>query len=114
MSAIPTGADLIAAERRRQIEVEGWTSKHDREHGATRLSQAADCYAGYVTRWPWEPAAFKPKGPLRNLIRAGALYQAAADACDPQDDRTETLFELRNETAARVDVLLAEVAEVLA
>ena len=32
MRAPTTGAELIAAERRRQIEDEGWTPEHDVEH----------------------------------------------------------------------------------
>jgi hypothetical protein len=40
----PTGAELIAAERRRHREVEGWTPSHDSEHDAGELVAAADCY----------------------------------------------------------------------
>ena len=36
-----SGADLIAAERRRQIEAEGWTPEHDAEHGGESLAIAA-------------------------------------------------------------------------
>lgn len=40
-----TVIDEIAAERRRQIEVEGWTPEHDDEHTAEQLARAAACYA---------------------------------------------------------------------
>lgn len=40
-----SGAELIVAERRRQIEVEGWTAEHDDEHAADELVWAAICYA---------------------------------------------------------------------
>lgn len=41
-----TGVDLIAAERKRQIEKEGWTLQHDRdEHTGGELALAACCYA---------------------------------------------------------------------
>ncbi len=40
-----TGAELIAAERRRQVEQEGWTPEHDDEHGDGSLALAAVCYA---------------------------------------------------------------------
>lgn len=40
-----TGAELIAAERRRQIEQEGWTPDHDDEHEDGSLALAAVCYA---------------------------------------------------------------------
>ena len=41
MSAI----EDIAAERRRQIEVEGWSSEHDDDHPNGALGRAAACYA---------------------------------------------------------------------
>lgn len=37
--------DDIAAERRRQIEVEGWTPEHDDGHDADQLALAAAAYA---------------------------------------------------------------------
>lgn len=77
---------LIDAERRRQIEEEGYSLEHDRGHGETPLLRAARSYATHPgdepwvrTSWPWDPEAFKPRDHLSNLIRAGALYQAAAD-----------------------------------
>lgn len=39
------GIELIAAERQRQIEVEGWTAEHDDEHGDQDMARAAACYA---------------------------------------------------------------------
>jgi len=109
-----TGAALIAAERRRQIEVEGWTMEHDRKHGPGAIEQAAHCYAGYASQWPWERAGFKPKGPLHNLVVAGALYQAALDITDPEAYHASVVAQLRDTTAARIDAMLAEAAEVLA
>lgn len=42
----------IAAERRRQIEREGWTAEHDDEHVDGSLAAAAACYAlPKVTNW---------------------------------------------------------------
>jgi hypothetical protein len=43
-----TGIERIAAERRRQIEVEGWTPEHDRQHVDGELAMAACCYAAPV------------------------------------------------------------------
>ena len=40
-----TGIELIADERQRQIEVEGWTPEHDDEHNDQSLQRAANCYA---------------------------------------------------------------------
>lgn len=40
-----TGIELIAEERQRQIDVEGWTKEHDVTHAIGELSMAAACYA---------------------------------------------------------------------
>ena len=40
-----TGIELIAAERNRQIEEEGWTEEHDDTHDDGELAMAAACYA---------------------------------------------------------------------
>jgi hypothetical protein len=91
-----TGVELIAAERHRQIEVEGWTPAHDDEHGRGQLSCAGACYARlasnqetYQTRaipdprpltWPWSAKWWKPSAdPIRNLVKAGALIAAEID-----------------------------------
>lgn len=83
------GSDLIAAERERQIAVEGWTPEHDDEHADGELAEAAICYLlrrndpnNFVPPqwWPWEPSAWKQSDdPLRNLIKAGALVAAEID-----------------------------------
>ena len=83
----------IAAERRRQIEAEGWSPAHDDQH-AGAMAMAGACYAilgaGFgntaadIARqlWPWDAAAYKPKDPRRNLVRAGALLVAELDRLD--------------------------------
>jgi hypothetical protein len=43
--SMKTGIELIAEERKRQIEVEGWTAEHDDEHTDGELALAAVCYA---------------------------------------------------------------------
>lgn len=40
-----SGAELIAAERQRQVEKEGWTPSHDDEHVHGELATVATCYA---------------------------------------------------------------------
>lgn len=40
-----TGVERIAGERRRQIEVEGWTAAEDDEHDSGSLAQAGAAYA---------------------------------------------------------------------
>lgn len=80
------GMKLIREERRRQIDVEGFTSQHDAEfrdhvlHNAARsYEEAKDANAPIPKDWPWAAKWWKPKDRLRNLVRAGALYQAAQD-----------------------------------
>lgn len=40
-----SGTKRIAAERKRQVSKEGWSSEHDDEHGGGELALAAICYA---------------------------------------------------------------------
>lgn len=94
---ITPGADLIAAERRRQVEAEGWTPEHDDEHSGGELVDAAWCYLFHVmsphfgqhsapsTVWPWHPSWWKPSDdPLRTLVKAGALIAAEIDRIQRQ------------------------------
>lgn len=81
---------MIAAERQRQIEQEGWTTGHDDEHAGGDLAMAAAAYAihdangcpfsarGYAL-WPFSGNEWKPQGQIRNLVRAGALIAAEID-----------------------------------
>ncbi len=92
-SPAPSGVALIAQERQRQIEVEGWTPEHDDRHTEDELESAAAAYilgpvVGY-NYWPWvdetgEPVGFKPRGHkpeqrLHDLTIAGALIAAELD-----------------------------------
>lgn len=85
-----TGIELIAEERQRQIDVEGWTPEHDDEHICGEMAQAAACYAhpNIVRRldmvgWPesWSIDYFKPTPDdrIRELVKAGALIAAEID-----------------------------------
>ena len=95
--------DDIAAERRRQIEAEGWTPEHDDEHRAGALATAAACYAApetvfygmsragpayqtfisYEPAWPWADMWWKPSGDRRrDLVKAGALIVAEIERLD--------------------------------
>jgi hypothetical protein len=40
-----SGVERIAAERKRQISAEGWTSEHDDAHEDGAMAMAAACYA---------------------------------------------------------------------
>lgn len=89
----PTGVELIALERQRQIAEEGYTAHHDDEHEYDgQMAQAAACYAlpeslrGYdhfkgVRMWPWDKRYWKPRPDNRvaELIKAGALIAAEID-----------------------------------
>ena len=78
----------VAAERRRQIEAEGWTPEHDDEHANGELALAATCYAAWgegdpmPMRWPWAADWWKPKDERRNLVRAAALLLAEIERLD--------------------------------
>lgn len=110
---------LIAAERRRQIESEGWAPEHDDEHTGSEMIQAASCYvwagrqlsilpsermdlrhavangdngseAWPVPKWPWHLHWWKPgTDPVRALTKAGALIAAEIDRLQRDAARTE-------------------------
>lgn len=77
------GVDLITAERKRQIDAEGWTPEHDDEHVLGALAHAAAVYASdrvdIANVWPWPDEKPKIKDELSNLVRAGALIAAEID-----------------------------------
>lgn len=104
-----TGAELIATERQRQIDVEGYTADHDQQHGWGAFVRAGACYETRSPRtWPWGWETWKPKDDLSNLIRAGALYQAAADSTDSASLRGAALRGV-NRVAGMIDDILAAV-----
>jgi len=111
---VPTGADMITAERSRQITVEGWTAEHDDGHPGQPLIRAAIVYANsaraaprfavaWDALWPWDWKWYKPSAdPIRNLVKAGALIAAEIDrlnrkaigpacTCIIEDDTVHTL-----------------------
>ncbi|MDP0929033.1 hypothetical protein Q0601_17750 [Paracoccus onubensis] len=83
----------VLAERRRQIEAEGWTPEHDDGHENGDLSRAAACYAltaaryphddvAFLRFWPWQGEWWKPTTPRRDLVKAGALILAELERMD--------------------------------
>lgn len=85
------GVAAIAAERRRQVEAEGWTVEHDDTHANGEMAAAAVCYAFTAVRsphyihgiiWPWSGEWWKPGDKRRNLVKAGALIAAEIDRLD--------------------------------
>jgi len=94
---MPTGIELIAEERLRQVSEEGWTPEHDAEHVNGELADAAACYAATPDfrdeleehtdegladlLWPWDASWWKPSPDdrVRELVKAGALIAAEID-----------------------------------
>jgi hypothetical protein len=95
--------DEIAAERRRQIEVEGWTPEHDDYHEDGEMAAAASCYAlppderegilkgkrghlswsnGAPVNWPWDVSWWNPGDRRFELVRAAALIVAEIERLD--------------------------------
>lgn len=108
---ISRGVADVLTERRRQVEVEGYTSEHDDEHnGAGGLVAAAYCYLfgamlvrvrpeladpvsgcghsgwwGYRildSTWPWDRLCWKPGSVRHMLVKAGALIFAEIERLD--------------------------------
>lgn len=86
--------DEIAAERKRQIEDEGWTPNHDDEHNGGELALAGACYALGSTgvrrapeHWPFDPNWWKPQSRRRDLVRAAALIVAEIERLDRVEGR---------------------------
>ncbi|MDP5672402.1 hypothetical protein P3771_29565 [Pseudomonas aeruginosa] len=88
----------VQAERRRQVEAEGWTPEHDDAHSHGEMAQAAGCYAlhaggigtdwpggirnGSALFWPWDEEWWKPKSARENIVRACALGLAEIERLD--------------------------------
>lgn len=105
-------ADDVLAERRRQIEAEGYTAKHDDEHQDGTIAMAAACYAAphriyikadyalgvsFMDPWPagWRSDKRPHEGNMvrsngakgeqyrrRLLVKAGALIIAEIERID--------------------------------
>ncbi len=89
-----TGIEMIAAERKRQIEEEGWSAEHDAKHTDQSLAQVAAYYAiprfreidlAWPRSWAIKWAKKNPYGHvggftrLHELAIAGALIAAEID-----------------------------------
>lgn len=93
---ISHGVELIASERQRQIDSEGWTFAHDdvHKHGLLALGAASYAMPPHYRRlrksdatdemvpdlwpewWPWKPT---PENRIRELVKAGAMIAAEID-----------------------------------
>ncbi|AOX32958.1 hypothetical protein IPC1241_19155 [Pseudomonas aeruginosa] len=86
----------VQAERRRQVEAEGWTPEHDDEHSHGQMARAAACYAlagssapndGTAAllvslAWPWDEQWWKPSTARRDMVKACALALAEIERLD--------------------------------
>lgn len=96
----------VIAERRRQVEVEGWESEHDDQHNGAELALAAGAYCQSAAKptiyarkpgaafsipmcWPtwWDKAWWKPTNPRADLVKAGALIIAEIERIDREEGR---------------------------
>lgn len=94
-SGLSSAVELIAYERRRQVEQGGYTAAHDAGHGPGELLNAGISYAIRAelandphripalpppARWPWAPAEWSPRDDaVENMVRAAALIAAEID-----------------------------------
>lgn len=121
-----SGAERIAAERRRQVEEEGWTAEHDEMHVRGELALAAVCYAApervYVERrtelgavsfidpWPFRPlphARGHTDWDKRKAMRKGN-YPLWPDE-QTQEQRVELLTKAGALIAAEIDRILLDI-----
>lgn len=88
----------VQAERRRQVEVEGFDAGYDNMATRGQIARAASCYAlhaggigtdwpdgirnGSALFWPWDKEWWKPRTARDNLVRAGALVLAEIERLD--------------------------------
>lgn len=122
------GAEMIAQERQRQIQEEGYTPANDDAYKLAELLNGARSYlwAALVltlklsvnlldipSSWPWAREFWKPSDtPERNLVRAGALIAAEIDrqrraalAAAEERPRAEVVYvEVKGEGETRDEV----------
>ncbi|UXC19120.1 hypothetical protein [Comamonas squillarum] len=90
--ALTQAALDVLAERRRQVEAEGWTPERDDQYVHGDMASAAGCYAMFTQAypkgdphhsWPWDKAWWKPsKDARRNRVKACALLLAEIERLD--------------------------------
>ena len=93
--ATSSAAMDVLAERRRQIEVKGWTPEHDDSHNHGELAHAAGVLAladiklflrGAIEYWPWDAPSMEADiigtSCRTRLIKAAALLLAEIERLD--------------------------------
>lgn len=104
-----TGIEIIAEEKQRAFEKEGWTSEHDDDHVNGELANAAAYYAmtdetiDFINDewgndmslhiWPFELNWLKrtPENRIRELAKAGALIAFEIERLQRANDIIEKL-----------------------
>lgn len=71
--------DEIAAERRRHVEVEGWTPEHDDEHTTADFVRFIEHYAGLARDAEIQA---DPDEARKRLVQVAALAVAAAESIE--------------------------------
>nr|DAP28063.1 MAG TPA: hypothetical protein [Caudoviricetes sp.] len=91
---VTAAAAAVLAERKRQVTTEGWTPEHDDQHVNFEMAIAGGLYAisavdshhklrnSAPSAWPWDRKWWKPDGPRRDLVKAGALILAEIERLD--------------------------------
>ena len=88
LTLTPAGYSVLV-ERKRQVEVEGFTFAQDdayqyhelRKAAAAYLMHNGDPYLGPQS-WPWDFSQWKPGSARANLVKAGALVIAEIERID--------------------------------
>lgn len=99
--ALTLAAASVLAERRRQVEQEGWTPESDAQYMGGDMASAAGCYALFgppmnpvgnpPPYWPWAAEWWKPTTSYRrNLVKAGALVLAEIERLDRAEIASHT------------------------
>lgn len=117
-----SGSELIAEERHRQINEEGFSVSKDASYRSGELNDAAISYAEAAAahargesfrylkslihrpriRWPWDNRWWKPsQDPIRNLVKAGALIAAEIDRIQNEESDDRTVIPLSSEETAK-------------
>ena len=76
------GVEIIASERRRQVDQGLFTSENDDAQDGGELIEAAGCYCGFSRPWPWSDIDYPtlddvtPDCLIATYAKAGALIAA--------------------------------------
>jgi hypothetical protein len=105
MENTKTGVELIAQERKRQIESEGWSLEHDKQHDEGQLADAAAVYAmdegtrsyldiswgndEWLNIWPFELESLKikPEDRIKELTKAGAQIASENERLNSSEEK---------------------------